>query len=316
VIYHQYNATIIMYHRHHVQKKRFQHHRHHRGTKKNCQTQDIGSLLRGATGSKSKANSKTRLRLREAQRLNVRTAAAILKQKYSSAARRRLAHSTQKELAIWQELFDIVHGRSGDRILLMCAWCCPFYRYLKSRPPWVAKKGANTRDSTAMSLMRMLRDGPEVSFRGSPMVSPITAALWQSDPLGPRVLACSRCSRCCRRIKDKQGRRSRDKAPDQGQGSRCCRRTEPRPPPTPGSSCRGRRRPPCCGTRPWARSSRTPAGVRRRGHGRRRAHGLPPVLWRPANECACGAVARMRKTAAAFQINLRRKRRGEKNDGC
>jgi hypothetical protein len=58
---------------HHVSlfKKRFQHHRHHRGTKKNCQTQDIGSLLRGATGSKSsKANSKTRLRrLREAPKI-------------------------------------------------------------------------------------------------------------------------------------------------------------------------------------------------------------------------------------------------------
>jgi hypothetical protein len=40
-----------------------------------------------------------------------------------------------------------------------------------------------------MSLMRMLRDGPDVSLRGSPMVSPITAALWQSDPLGPRDLA-------------------------------------------------------------------------------------------------------------------------------
>lgn len=28
----------------------------------------------------------------------------------------------------------------------------------------------------------MLRDGPEVSFRGSPTVSPTTAALWISDP--------------------------------------------------------------------------------------------------------------------------------------
>jgi hypothetical protein len=37
--------------------------------------------------------------------------------------------------------------------------------------------------------------------------------------------------------------------------------------PTPGSSCRGRRRPPCCGTRLWVRSSRTPAG------------GLSPRAW-------------------------------------
>ena len=65
------------------------------------------------------------------------------------------------------------------------------YSHLKRMPPWVAKKGANTRDSTAMSLMRMLREGPEVSFRGSPMVSPITAALCGSEPFGPKVLACS-----------------------------------------------------------------------------------------------------------------------------
>lgn len=55
----------------------------------------------------------------------------------------------------------------------------------------MAKKGANTRDSTAISLMRMFSDGPEVSLRGSPMVSPMTAALCGSDPFGPRVLACS-----------------------------------------------------------------------------------------------------------------------------
>lgn len=39
--------------------------------------------------------------------------------------------------------------------------------------------------------MRMFSDGPDVSLRGSPTVSPITAALWASDPFGPRVLACS-----------------------------------------------------------------------------------------------------------------------------
>ncbi|GER44109.1 catenin alpha-1 [Striga asiatica] len=37
-----------------------------------------------------------------------------------------------------------------------------------------------------MSLMRMFRDGPEVSLSGSPIVSPITAALCGSDPFGPR----------------------------------------------------------------------------------------------------------------------------------
>lgn len=64
-------------------------------------------------------------------------------------------------------------------------------KILKRRPPWTAKKGAKTSDSTAMSLMRMLRDGPDVSLRGSPTVSPITAALCASEPLGPRLWAWS-----------------------------------------------------------------------------------------------------------------------------
>ena len=37
------------------------------------------------------------------------------------------------------------------------------------------------------SLIRMLREGPEVSLKGSPTVSPMTAALWQSEPLPPWV---------------------------------------------------------------------------------------------------------------------------------
>lgn len=37
----------------------------------------------------------------------------------------------------------------------------------------------------------MFRDGPDVSFSGSPTVSPITAATWQADPLPPRERACS-----------------------------------------------------------------------------------------------------------------------------
>jgi hypothetical protein len=65
------------------------------------------------------------------------------------------------------------------------------YSHLNRMPPWVAKNGANTRDSTAMSLMRMFSEGPEVSFRGSPMVSPMTAALCGSEPFGPKALACS-----------------------------------------------------------------------------------------------------------------------------
>ena len=40
----------------------------------------------------------------------------------------------------------------------------------------------NTTDRIALSLIRMFRLGPEVSFRGSPTVSPITAARWISLP--------------------------------------------------------------------------------------------------------------------------------------
>ena len=65
----------------------------------------------------------------------------------------------------------------------------------------MAKNGAKTRDSTAISLMRMLSDGPDVSFNGSPMVSPITAALCGSDPLGPRDLACSEAPACFQKNK-------------------------------------------------------------------------------------------------------------------
>ena len=64
-------------------------------------------------------------------------------------------------------------------------------RWLKTMPPCAAKKGAKTSASTAMSLTRMLSDGPEVSLSGSPMVSPITAALCASEPLGPSDLASS-----------------------------------------------------------------------------------------------------------------------------
>ena len=38
-----------------------------------------------------------------------------------------------------------------------------------------------------ISLMRMFRLGPDVSLNGSPTVSPITVALWASDPFPPRL---------------------------------------------------------------------------------------------------------------------------------
>ena len=40
-------------------------------------------------------------------------------------------------------------------------------------------------DTMDSSLIRMLMDGPEVSLKGSPTVSPTTAALWESLPLPP-----------------------------------------------------------------------------------------------------------------------------------
>ncbi len=42
---------------------------------------------------------------------------------------------------------------------------------------------AKTKDKIAISLIKILRAGPEVSLRGSPTVSPTTAALWISVPL-------------------------------------------------------------------------------------------------------------------------------------
>ena len=43
------------------------------------------------------------------------------------------------------------------------------------------KAPANTKDVIADNLIRMLIDGPDVSFNGSPTVSPVTAALCASE---------------------------------------------------------------------------------------------------------------------------------------
>ena len=50
----------------------------------------------------------------------------------------------------------------------------------------VTVKPAMTMLTIDMSLIRILRDGPEVSLNGSPTVSPTTVALWQSEPLPPK----------------------------------------------------------------------------------------------------------------------------------
>jgi len=43
------------------------------------------------------------------------------------------------------------------------------------------KKDPNISETMADNLIRILREGPEVSFNGSPTVSPITAALCGFD---------------------------------------------------------------------------------------------------------------------------------------
>ena len=41
-------------------------------------------------------------------------------------------------------------------------------------------------ETTLINLIKMFRLGPAVSLKGSPTVSPITVALWVSDPFPPR----------------------------------------------------------------------------------------------------------------------------------
>ena len=45
----------------------------------------------------------------------------------------------------------------------------------------------NTSETTAISFRSILREGPEVSLKGSPTVSPITVALCTSEPFPPRL---------------------------------------------------------------------------------------------------------------------------------
>ena len=58
-----------------------------------------------------------------------------------------------------------------------------FPRYYRMKELTVATRPENTMETVEQSLMRMFREGPEVSLKGSPTVSPMTAALWQSEPL-------------------------------------------------------------------------------------------------------------------------------------
>ena len=54
------------------------------------------------------------------------------------------------------------------------------------RPSGVYRNsGAKTRATMDISLIRMFSEGPEVSLKGSPTVSPTTAAAWGAEPLPP-----------------------------------------------------------------------------------------------------------------------------------
>ena len=57
--------------------------------------------------------------------------------------------------------------------------------YFSSIPPLAANAPAKTSEMMAISLIRMLSDGPDVSLKGSPTVSPTTAALCVSEPFPP-----------------------------------------------------------------------------------------------------------------------------------
>jgi hypothetical protein len=51
-----------------------------------------------------------------------------------------------------------------------------------TRKAVLQKNSQKTNERMAISLIKILREGPEVSFKGSPTVSPMTAALCSSDP--------------------------------------------------------------------------------------------------------------------------------------
>ena len=88
-------------------------------------------------------------------------------------------------LAFFQAVNSLKEGAAGNPQRL-CAWRDEKEREKnQSRGPMELKSGANTRDTTVISLIRMLMEGPEVSLKGSPTVSPTTADLWAEEPLPP-----------------------------------------------------------------------------------------------------------------------------------
>ena len=71
-------------------------------------------------------------------------------------------------------------NRTGHHAGRFC-YCSP----IALPRPYAANVVPNTTATIDMSLMRMLSDGPDVSLKGSPTVSPTTAAACSFEPLPP-----------------------------------------------------------------------------------------------------------------------------------
>lgn len=68
--------------------------------------------------------------------------------------------------------------------VMLCILCKKYKTifYLTNIKNHFEKYLQKTNDNIAISLIKIFKLGPDVSFKGSPIVSPITAALWIYDP--------------------------------------------------------------------------------------------------------------------------------------
>ena len=80
----------------------------------------------------------------------------------------------------WIATTDIGFAFDGETNAVFSGWWCR-----EAIPSWVwkieARVGAMTSETIDISLIRMFIEGPEVSLKGSPTVSPVTEALCGSD---------------------------------------------------------------------------------------------------------------------------------------
>lgn len=57
------------------------------------------------------------------------------------------------------------------------------FKYNNNNQEWISLNLlANIKEIIAISFIKIFKAGPDVSFKGSPTVSPTTAALWISVP--------------------------------------------------------------------------------------------------------------------------------------